>query len=71
MDKRIAEVEALRQVAFPDFPYYRVACEEVAEDGEGESWTCDRQVDHEGPHMSAYEYDGDGTVIGFAWIDNA
>lgn len=65
-------VEELRQVAFPDFPHHRIACEAEATDldhGHEVVWICDRQVNHEGPHMATYEYDGEGTIIGLAWTD--
>ncbi len=68
MSKRVIEVEALRQVAFPDFPYYRIACEDRAVDARDDvEWICDRHVGHEGPCMGTYEYDGEGTITGFAW----
>lgn len=68
---RHTEIEALRQVAFPDFPFYRIACEERATDARDDvEWNCDRHVGHEGPHMGTYEYDGEGTIIGYAWTDN-
>jgi len=70
MSKRVIEVEALRQVAFPDFPWYANHCGAVAHDTTDRvDWNCTRHPGHEGPHMATYEYDGDGEVIGFAWIE--
>lgn len=68
------EIEALRQVAFPDFPHYRDMCESEADelrDGVEVTWICTRQPGHDGPHMATYDCDGDGEIIGYAWTDNA
>lgn len=70
MSKRVIEVRELRQVAFPDFPVYHRECRAQATDErENFEWDCNRQPGHEGPHMSTFEYDGEGTIIGFAWIE--
>ena len=61
-------IEELRQIAFPNFPWHRFECGDIVHD-DGIDWDCNRQVDHEGPHMSVYEYDGEVTVIGLAWTD--
>lgn len=71
----ITPIEALRQVAFPDFPHYDRICERNTIDmQEAVAWYCTRHPGHDGPHMATYFREGedhDCEVIGFAWTEEA